>query len=56
MNYRYVFSQLGLLFLVLSLIMLVMAGSFFVTHIFVHDDIIDPCARTALISAEPSAW
>lgn len=49
MNYRYVFSQLGLLFLVLSLIMLVMAGGFFVTHIFVHDYIIDPYARTALI-------
>ncbi|TVQ54038.1 MAG: TrkH family potassium uptake protein [Phycisphaerales bacterium] len=49
MNHRYVFSQLALLFLVLSLILFVMAGGFFGTHMFVEEYQIDPQARSALI-------
>jgi trk system potassium uptake protein len=48
-NYRYVFKQLGLLFIVLSAIMLAMAGWFFLGYITFADYEIDPHARAALI-------
>lgn len=49
MNFRYVFCQLGLLFVVLSLILLLMAGGFFGSHLFIEAYEVEPTARTALI-------
>lgn len=49
MNYRYVFAQLAILFIVLSLILLLMAGGFFGIYRFIPAYDIDPHARTALI-------
>lgn len=49
MNYRYVFAQIGLLFIVLSAIMLAMAAWFFLTYVFFAVYEIDPHARSALI-------
>jgi trk system potassium uptake protein len=48
-NYRYVLHQLALLFLVLSAIMLLMAGGFFGTFILIGGPEVDPDARRALL-------
>lgn len=48
MNFRYIISRLGLLFLVLSTIMLVMAAVFYGLHAFGEHGL-DPHARNALL-------
>jgi trk system potassium uptake protein len=49
MNYRYVFSQIGFLFIVLSAIMLGMTAWFFLAYVYFADYEVDPYARSALI-------